>query len=90
MTFRAPVRDIAFALNVAGHGDLAKASFPDLDEATIEAVLDAAGAFATDVLAPRNRIGDQQGASHKDGKVTATHLGAMSKQRIAEWIKESA
>ncbi len=25
----------------------------------------------------------------KDGKVTATHLGAMSKQRIAEWIKES-
>mgnify|MGYP000725264231 FL=1 len=26
----------------------------------------------------------------KGGKVTATHLGAMSKQRIAEWIKESA
>ncbi len=26
----------------------------------------------------------------KDGKVAATHLGAMSKQRIAEWIKESA
>lgn len=25
----------------------------------------------------------------KDGKVTATHLGAMSKQRISEWIKES-
>ena len=26
----------------------------------------------------------------KNGKVTATHLGAMSKQRIAEWIKESS
>ncbi len=25
----------------------------------------------------------------KDGKVAATHLGAMSKQRISEWIKES-
>lgn len=25
----------------------------------------------------------------KDGKVAATHLGAMSKQRITEWIKES-
>ena len=25
----------------------------------------------------------------KDGKVAATHLGAMSKQRIADWIKES-
>ena len=68
---RSLARDIAFALNVAGHGDLAKASFPELDAATIEAVLDAAGAFATDVLAPLNRIGDQQGARHKDGKVTA-------------------
>ena len=26
----------------------------------------------------------------KDGKVAATHLGAMSKSRIEEWIKESA
>jgi len=25
----------------------------------------------------------------KEGKMTATHLGAMSKQRISEWIKES-
>lgn len=25
----------------------------------------------------------------KDGKVAATHLGAMSRQRIAEWIKEA-
>ena len=25
----------------------------------------------------------------KDGKVTATHLGALSKARIAEWVKES-
>lgn len=26
----------------------------------------------------------------KNGKVASTHLGAMSKQRIAEWIKENA
>ena len=26
----------------------------------------------------------------KDGKVVATHLGAMSKQAIADWIKQSA
>ncbi len=25
----------------------------------------------------------------KDGKVAATHLGAMSKQAIADWIKQS-
>ena len=92
MTFRAPVRDIAFALNVAGHGDLAKASFPDLDEATIEAVLDAAGAFATDVLAPLNRIGDQQGASHKDGKVTAAPGFAEAYRAFAQqgWNSLSA
>ena len=26
----------------------------------------------------------------KEGKVAATHLGAMSKQAIADWIKQSA
>ena len=26
----------------------------------------------------------------KDGKVAATHLGAMSKQAIADWINQSA
>ena len=26
----------------------------------------------------------------QDGKVTATHLGAMSKSRILEWLQESA
>ena len=26
----------------------------------------------------------------KDGKVAATHLGAMSKQAITDWIKQSA
>ena len=25
----------------------------------------------------------------KDGKVAGTHLGAMSKQRISDWIKEN-
>jgi thioredoxin 1 len=25
----------------------------------------------------------------QDGKVTATHLGAMSKQRMSDWLKES-
>ncbi len=26
----------------------------------------------------------------KEGKVAGTHLGAMSKQRISDWIKENA
>ncbi len=71
MPFRAPVRDIAFALRTLGHDDLIARAFPDLDGATVDAVLEAAGSFTSDVLAPLNRIGDLKGASCADGAVTA-------------------
>jgi len=70
MTFRAPVRDIVFALTAAGHDELIAQAFPDLDAETVTAVLEAAGVFAADVLAPLNRVGDLQGARLVDGKVT--------------------
>ncbi|MDP2214334.1 acyl-CoA dehydrogenase [Phenylobacterium sp.] len=92
MTFRAPVRDIAFALNVAGHGDLVETSFPELDADTVAAVLDAAGAFTTEILAPLNWTGDQAGASHADGKVTAAPGFAEAYRAFAEqgWNSLSA
>jgi alkylation response protein AidB-like acyl-CoA dehydrogenase len=71
MTYRAPVREIAFALQAAGHSQLMARAFPDLDEATAAAVLEAAGGFAADVLAPLNRIGDREGARYANGAVTA-------------------
>jgi len=71
MTFRAPVRDLAFALKTVGHGALVAEAFPDLDEDTINAVLEAAGAFVEEQLAPLNRIGDQKGATYANGRVTA-------------------
>ena len=71
MTFRAPVRDLAFALSTVGHDALIARSFPELDADTVAAVLEAAGAFATDVLAPLNRIGDTEGARYANGAVTA-------------------
>ena len=70
MSFRAPVRDLAFALSTVGHDALIARAYPELDADTVAAVLDAAGTFATDVLAPLNRIGDQNGIKLKDGKVT--------------------
>ncbi|MET0293642.1 MAG: acyl-CoA dehydrogenase [Phenylobacterium sp.] len=70
MTFRAPVREIAFSLAAAGHGDLIKTAFPDLDEETVGAVLRAAGDFAEAVLAPLNRTGDTVGARYENGRVT--------------------
>ncbi|THD82008.1 MAG: acyl-CoA dehydrogenase [Phenylobacterium sp.] len=71
MTFRAPVRDIAFALETVGHPALLARAFPDLDADTVAAVLEAAGQFADAELAPLNRRGDLEGARYENGKVTA-------------------
>ena len=72
MTYRAPVADIAFALkNAAGFGPaLAEGLYGDLGEDVVEAVLEEAGKFATDILAPLNTVGDRHGATFKDGAVT--------------------
>ena len=71
MTFRAPVADLACALQAAGCSQLAAHAFPDLDDETVGAILDAAGTFATEVLAPLNRTGDLEGARRIDGRVVA-------------------
>ncbi|MGH6964040.1 MAG: acyl-CoA dehydrogenase family protein, partial [Phenylobacterium sp.] len=71
MTFRAPVRDLAFALSTVGHDALIARAYPDLDADTVAAVLEAAGSFTTDVLAPLNRKGDTDGAKYANGAVTA-------------------
>src|SRR5207342_584222 len=72
MTYRAPVDDIAFALrHAAGLGPaLAEGLYGDLSDDVIQAVLEEAGKFATDVLAPLNPIGDRYGTPFSDGIVT--------------------
>jgi len=71
MTFRAPARDLAFALKVVGHSELLARAYPDLDDETVQAVLEAAAAFADNELAPLNRRGDLEGARYENGRVTA-------------------
>ncbi|KQY75166.1 acyl-CoA dehydrogenase [Brevundimonas sp. Root1423] len=73
MTYRAPVRDIAFALQaVAGIDQVAATgAFPDYDAEVLGAVLEAAAQFSEGVLAPLNRIGDQKGSTYANGSVTA-------------------
>jgi acyl-CoA dehydrogenase len=72
MAYRAPVADIAFALKHAGglKSALADGLYGDLDEETIDSVLEEAGRFATDIIAPLNRAGDTHGTPFKDGVVT--------------------
>jgi 3-(methylthio)propanoyl-CoA dehydrogenase len=73
MSYRAPVRDLAFTLEaVAGMPDVAATgAFPDYDSDVAGAVLEAAGQFSEEVLAPLNRIGDQKGSLYANGAVTA-------------------
>ena len=49
---------------------MAEGLYGDLDEETVDAVLEEAGNFASDVIAPLNRVGDTFGTPFKDGKVT--------------------
>src|SRR5215831_1951611 len=72
MTYRAPVADIAFALKHAAglKAAMAEGLYGDLDDAMVVQVLEEAGRFAGDVIAPLNRVGDKFGTPFKDGAVT--------------------
>src|SRR5450759_3123615 len=72
MPYRAPVADIAFALKHAAglKAALAEGLYGDLDEVMVDQVLEQAGRFASDVIAPLNRVGDKFGTPFKDGAVT--------------------
>jgi alkylation response protein AidB-like acyl-CoA dehydrogenase len=73
MSFQAPVRDLLFCLTeIVGIKNLSRLeAFSHLDDETLSAVLDGAGALAGDVLAPLNAPGDKAGATYANGKVTA-------------------
>jgi alkylation response protein AidB-like acyl-CoA dehydrogenase len=72
MTYRAPINDMLLALNHgAGLQAAVKAGhYGDFDSDIAAAVLEEAGKFASDVLAPLNRIGDENGIRLDGGKVT--------------------
>ncbi len=72
MSYRAPVADIVFALkHGAGMNEaLAAGLYGELSADDVDAVLVEAGRFASDVIAPLNRVGDEFGTPFKDGRVT--------------------
>ena len=72
MTYRAPINDMLLALN-HGAGLLAAVKaghYGDFDAEITAAVLEEAGKFAGDVLAPLNRVGDEHGIKLDAGAVT--------------------
>ena len=70
-TYRAPLRDMQFVLReLAGVEEIAK--LPGYEDTTdvLDAILDEASTFATEVLSPLNQSGDQEGCTWNDGVVT--------------------
>ncbi|KZZ41145.1 MAG: acyl-CoA dehydrogenase [Saccharospirillaceae bacterium] len=73
--YKAPLRDMRFVLNEVFEADKLWSSLAGLegvvDVETAEAILEECGKIASQVLAPLNREGDEQGSTWKDGEVTA-------------------
>ena len=69
--YQAPVKDMLFAMReLAGLEQISQLpGFEDASLDTVEAVLEEASQLAAEVIAPINRIGDEQGARVEDGGV---------------------
>ena len=72
VAFKAPVKDIVFGYEVVETYDVISKipAFSDFNEDIVIPPMEECAKFAEEVLAPINAIGDQQGATIKDGKVT--------------------
>ena len=76
-TYHAPLNDIRFVLNeLAGLEQVGK--LPGYEEATpdtVEAILEQAAKFASEVLDPLNAVGDREGARLTEGGTVKTPTG---------------
>jgi len=69
--YAAPLREIAFVLNeLIGLGDVAALpGYDDVTPETVGAILEQAGRFGEEVLAPTNAVGDREGCRLENGAV---------------------
>jgi acyl-CoA dehydrogenase len=72
MPYRSPVADILFSLSAVADlpALLGQGLLGDLDWDAVSSVIAEAGRFATEEIAPLNRIGDLTGAAYENGVVT--------------------
>jgi alkylation response protein AidB-like acyl-CoA dehydrogenase len=71
MQYEAPLSDLRFAMRASGALDavLTLPAYRELSIDTVDAVLDEAGKFFTDAVAPRNHSADKEGVRFDDGRV---------------------
>jgi 3-(methylthio)propanoyl-CoA dehydrogenase len=72
MSYQAPLKDMRFVLHeLAGLEEVAKLpGYQDATPDTVDAILEEASKFASEVLDPINHIGDREGSIWSDGAVT--------------------
>ena len=91
--YKAPVKDIVFGYEVIdSYNVLNKISaFSDFSEDIVVPTMEECAKFAEEILAPINAIGDQQGATIKDGVVTMPEefVDAYRKFSEAGWASIS-
>src|SRR4051812_22134304 len=87
--YSAPLKDLRFALHeIAGLSEvLALPGWEEVTPELVDEVLAQAGRFAQEVLDPLNRVGDEAGAKHANGAVTAPagYRDAYQKFIAAGW-----
>ena len=72
VSYRAPVRDMLFVVDELGtfsHTLATVPAFADVDQATIQAILEEASKFTAQELLPINATGDAQGCRLQEGRV---------------------
>jgi alkylation response protein AidB-like acyl-CoA dehydrogenase len=72
MAYKAPVRDLTFVLNEVLEIDRYsnQPGFADVSSDLVGQILEEGAKFSEEVIAPLNRIGDQEGCKWDNGKVT--------------------
>ncbi|MFV0245533.1 MAG: acyl-CoA dehydrogenase C-terminal domain-containing protein [Qingshengfaniella sp.] len=88
-SYTAPIKDMQFVLHDVLH--VPEADIPgyaDLDTAFTAAILEEAGKLSSEVLAPLNRIGDEQGCHLENGTVRTPEgfKAAYDKLREGGWM----
>jgi len=88
--YNAPTRDFRFIINemldIESYGNLP--GFENASEDLVNSILEEGGKFTSEVIAPLNQIGDQQGCTrHDDGSVTTPpgFKEAFNQYREAGW-----
>jgi hypothetical protein len=86
-SYRAPLRDLRFVLHEVFGAGVHFAAWPahaDIDADMVDAILDEAGKFASEVVLPLNAVGDAQGCRFDpgDGSVTTPPGFRLAYQRF--------